>query len=69
LTIGMDGPALVPGALSTIGLPLDDWNESQGLNEANAENGAVFFMDPVSELSAAICCAADANQSVGGANT
>ena len=44
----MDGPALVPGALSTIGLPLDDWDESHGLNEQNAENGAVFFMDPVS---------------------
>ena len=43
----MDGPALVPGALSTIGLPLDSWDETQGLNEENAVNGAVFFMDPV----------------------
>ena len=46
----MDGPALVPGALSTIGLPLDQWDETHGLNEQNAENGAVFFMDPVSSL-------------------
>jgi hypothetical protein len=46
----MDGPALVPGALSTIGLPLDAWDETTGLNEQNAENGAVFFMDPVSTL-------------------
>ena len=46
----MDGPALVPGALSTIGLPLDQWDETHGLNEQNAENGAVFFMDPVSTL-------------------
>jgi hypothetical protein len=46
----MDGPALTPGALSTVGLPLDEWDETHGLNEENAENGAVFFMDPVSTL-------------------
>ena len=43
LTIGIDGPALIPNALSSVGLPLDDWSESQGIN---ADNGAVFFMDP-----------------------
>ena len=43
LTIGVNGPALIPNALSSVGLPLDDWSETQGIN---ADNGAVFFMDP-----------------------
>jgi len=43
LTIGIDGPALIPNALSSVGLPLADWSETQGIN---ADNGAVFFMDP-----------------------
>ncbi len=43
LTIGVDGPALIPNALSSVGLQLGDWSETQGIN---ADNGAVFFMDP-----------------------
>lgn len=43
LTIGIDGPALLPDALSSVGLPLDEWSETQGIS---ADNGAVFFMDP-----------------------
>lgn len=38
LTIGMDGPALTPGALSTIGIDFASWNERTGIN---AEDGAV----------------------------
>ena len=41
LTIGMDGPALNPGALSSVGLEFDAWDESAGIN---SDNGAVFFM-------------------------
>ena len=41
LTIGMDGPALTPGALSSVGLDFSTWDESTGINSAN---GAVFFM-------------------------
>ena len=44
LTIGLDGPALIPGTLSTVGLELSGWDESTGLN---SDNGAVFFMDPM----------------------
>lgn len=43
LTIGMDGPALSPGAMSTIGIDFAAWTESAGIN---SDNGAVFFMDP-----------------------
>ena len=43
LQIGMEGPALQSGALSTIGIELGDWTEQAGIN---FENGAVFFMDP-----------------------
>lgn len=38
LTIGIDGPALTPGALSTVGLDLAGWNEQAGIN---SDNGAV----------------------------
>jgi hypothetical protein len=38
LTIGTDGPALIKGALSTVGLPLDAWSEDVGFC---ADNGAV----------------------------
>ena len=38
LTIGMDGPALTPGALSTIGVDFLSWSESAGLR---SDNGAV----------------------------
>ena len=44
LTIGMDGPALQSGTLSTIGIDLADWTEQAGIN---SDNGAVFFMDPL----------------------
>ena len=37
------GPALVVGALSTVGIDFDSWTETQGLTTTN---GAVFFMDP-----------------------
>ena len=38
LTIGMDGPATMPGALSTVGLDFASWTERTGMT---AENGAV----------------------------
>ena len=41
LTIGVDGPALTPGAMSSVGLEFDAWDESTGIN---SDNGAVFFM-------------------------
>ena len=41
LTIGLDGPALIPGTLSTVGMDLASWSESAGLN---SENGAVRFL-------------------------
>ena len=41
LTIGMDGPALNPGALSSVGLDFATWTEAQGID---TDNGAVFFM-------------------------
>ena len=44
LTIGLDGPALTDGAISTIGIDFGSWNERQGIN---SDNGAVFFMDPL----------------------
>ena len=43
LTIGMDGPARVPGALSSIGIDFASWTETQGMT---LSDGAVFFMDP-----------------------
>ena len=41
VTIGLDGPALTPGALSTVGMNFEQWTESNGIS---TENGAVFFM-------------------------
>jgi len=38
LTIGMDGPALIPGALSTVGIDFSTWDERTGIN---SDNGAV----------------------------
>jgi hypothetical protein len=43
LTIGMDGPSVIPGAMSTIGLDFDNWTERTGIH---CSDGAVFFMDP-----------------------
>ena len=43
LTIGMDGPSVVPGAMSTIGVDFASWTESAGIRTTD---GAVFFMDP-----------------------
>lgn len=43
ITIGTDGPALTPGAISTIGIDFGSWSESSGIT---SDNGAVFFMDP-----------------------
>ncbi len=43
LTIGLDGPALLPGAMSTIGIDFNTWTETGSIN---SDNGAVFFMDP-----------------------
>lgn len=43
LTIGMDGPATQPGALSSVGLDFDAWDLNAGIS---SNNGAVFFMDP-----------------------
>lgn len=41
VTIGLDGPALVPGALSTVGIAFDDWSEQVGVS---TDDGALFFM-------------------------
>ena len=43
VTIGTDGPALNPGALSSIGIEFSSWTETSGIR---SEDGAVFFMDP-----------------------
>eukprot|EP01046_Picozoa_sp_COSAG06_P024554 COSAG06_NODE_2007_length_7858_cov_23.947158_8_plen_455_part_00 len=43
LTIGIDGPALMPGALSSIGLDFASWTDRSGITSSD---GAVFFMDP-----------------------
>ena len=43
LTIGIDGPALTQGSLSSVGLDLSTWTETQGVY---SEDAAVFFMDP-----------------------
>ena len=32
LTIGMDGPATIPGALSAVGIDFSAWTESSGIN-------------------------------------
>ena len=37
----MDGPALTPGAMSSVGLDFSPWDESTGIT---SNNGAVFFM-------------------------
>ena len=42
LTIGMDGPALIPGALSTIGIDFTSWSETTGIR---SDNGAVRALD------------------------
>ena len=39
LTLGIDGPALTPGALSSVGIDFQSWNEDMGIDSAN---GAVF---------------------------
>ena len=39
LTLGIDGPALTPGALSSVGIDFGSWNEDMGIDSAN---GAVF---------------------------
>ena len=43
LTIGVDGPALTPGAMSSVGIDFSTWDESTGID---SDNAAVFFMDP-----------------------
>ena len=43
VTLGMDGPATQPGALSAVGIDFDSWSEETGLLTTD---GAVFFMDP-----------------------
>eukprot|EP01043_Picozoa_sp_COSAG02_P021179 COSAG02_NODE_1069_length_14810_cov_6.729998_7_plen_637_part_00 len=43
LTIGLDGPSVVPGALSSVGIDFTSWTESNGMT---LQDGAVFFMDP-----------------------
>ena len=43
LTIGLDGPSVVPGAISSVGIDFASWTESNGMNLLD---GAVFFMDP-----------------------
>ena len=42
LTIGIDGPALLPGALSTIGVDFTSWSETNGIR---TDNGAVRAPD------------------------
>ena len=36
LTIGIDGPAQTPGALSSIGLDFDAWSETEGIDTNNS---------------------------------
>ena len=43
VTIGLDGPALMQGTLSSVGLDWNSWTLQQGVDSSN---GAVFFMDP-----------------------
>jgi hypothetical protein len=43
ITIGLDGPALTPGAISSVGIDFQAWTEATGIDSTN---GAVFFMDP-----------------------
>ena len=43
LTIGMDGPALIPGALSTIGIDFTSWTESTGIRTDNGAVRALVF--------------------------
>ncbi len=43
LTIGIDGPASTPQAISSVGIDFDSWDESSGID---TEDGALFFMDP-----------------------
>lgn len=43
LTIGIDGPALTPGALSFVGMDFGTWTEATGIS---SEQAAVFFIDP-----------------------
>ena len=43
VTIGMEGPALQSGALSSIGIDFSVWSERVGIE---TDDGAVFFMDP-----------------------
>ncbi len=43
LTIGIDGPASTPRAISSVGIDFDSWDETSGID---TEDGALFFMDP-----------------------
>lgn len=43
ITIGVTGPATVPGAMSSVGIDFDSWTETSGFSTSD---GAVFFMDP-----------------------
>ena len=66
LTIGMDGPARTPGALSTIGIDFGAWDESNGIL---TDDGAVFFLDPdhgaVSHSRSAAAGSASAHSALG----
>ena len=58
LTIGMDGPALTPGALSSVGLDFSTWDETTPLDvTAPPVGGAVFLMDPSSGPSGTVVLA------------
>ena len=52
VTIGLDGPAVTPGALSTVGINFESWTERTGIE---VHDGAVFFM--VSSFAVALCSA------------
>jgi hypothetical protein len=43
LTLGVDGPALQPNALTSVGIDFSSWSENRGIS---SDNGAVFFLDP-----------------------
>lgn len=43
LTIGLDGPALTAGALTSVGYDFSAWTEASGIS---SEQAAVFFIDP-----------------------
>ena len=49
LTIGTDGPALIPGALSTVGIDFTTWDERTGINADNGAVSVVAYSSPAAK--------------------